>query len=261
MSDSKSISIVIPFSNTSEERKRNLFYTIEYYKNNLTTASIIIVEQDSDTDFGLLSDKIAKHILVTTNGDFFNKSLLLNTGFNSSQSDFCSDYIIFLDGDCLIEKSILENIKNYYHYFDTYFVIAYKDNMFYLSETETNKFIHNKEDNIGDNFSRDLHSVRVTSGGVIILNAQNYYNVGGFDQRYRGWGVEDDAFHNKCIGMGINVYRLNGECIHLSHINSSKNMDNYENNVKIYNETFNSGNLKEYINSLGYTHLVKPCRK
>jgi predicted glycosyltransferase involved in capsule biosynthesis len=261
MSNLKSISIVIPFSKSSEERTRNLCYTIEYYKRNLPSAHIIVVEQDTNTEFESTYDKIDKHILVNTNGDFFNRSLLLNTGFNSSQSDFCSDYIIFSDGDCLIEKSVFENIENYYDYFDKYFVIAYKSNMFYLSESETNKFIHNKEDNVGGNCNRDLESVRVTSGGIIILSAQNYYNVGGFDARFRGWGVEDNAFHNKCIVMGISVNRLNGEAVHLSHKNSPKNMDNYENNVKIYNEICNSSNLKEYIDSIGYNHLVKPCRK
>jgi predicted glycosyltransferase involved in capsule biosynthesis len=253
------VSVVIPFSKANDERKRNLFYTIEYYKRNLPNVFIIVVEQDSDTDFGLLSNKIDKHVKVDTKGDLFNRSLLLNRGFNSSQTDFCSDYIIFADGDCLVEKSILENIHEHYHSFDNYFVIPYRDSIFYLSDEETKKFISNKENNIGDNATRSLDSISTGTGGVIILNAKNYYRLGGFDERFKGWGVEDNAFHNKSLGLGLNIYRIEGELVHLNHSNSPKNMGNYENNVKIYNETFSSTNFKEYIDSLGYDHLAKPC--
>jgi predicted glycosyltransferase involved in capsule biosynthesis len=255
------ISVVIPFSKASEERKRNLFYAISYYKKNLPNAFIIVAEQDSDTDFESISDKVDSHIKVDTNGDLFNRSLLLNKGFNSSQTNFCSDYIIFADGDCLIEESILKNIENYYQYFDKYFTIPYNDKIFYLSKEETEKVIYNNEGNTGDNITRNLEYVTAGSGGTIILSAKNYYRVGGFDERFKGWGVEDNAFHNKCLSLGLSIYRLEGELVHLNHSSSLRNMKNYENNVKIYNETMNSNNIKEYIDLLGYDHLVRPCIK
>jgi predicted glycosyltransferase involved in capsule biosynthesis len=259
--NNKIISVVIPFKNANKERERNLFYTIKYYKKHLPLSKIIVVEQDTDTNFHSLSDKPDIHFKIKTDNDFFRKGELFNKGYNLSQTEYNSDYIIFADSDCIIERSILENIEQYYTYFDNNFVLPYTNKVYYLSKEETIKFINNNEDNVNHNNSKSVEGIRMASGGDIILSAENYYKVGGFDERFKGWGAEDDAFYNKCISLGISVHRLKADLVHLHHPDFFQNYDNYGNNLKTYNEIFTNKDIKEYIDSLGYGHLVKPCKK
>ncbi|MCU1500578.1 MAG: hypothetical protein JWM47_4531 [Acidimicrobiales bacterium] len=42
-------------------------------------------------------------------------------------------------------------------------------------------------------------------------------HVGGFDERYEGWGGEDDAFHAACKVIGGGFERLRGDVWHLWH--------------------------------------------
>ena len=257
----KIISIVIPFKASNSERVRNLLYNIKYHKRNLPDCKIIIVEQDTVTDLTSVNSLIDVYHNIQTNNDSFRKAYLFNQGYNLSQINFSADYIILLDADCLIEKSILNNISKYYDYFDKNFVIPYQRKAYYLSNKETIKLIETNEDNINQNENKDLEGIRNASGGAGIMSAKNYYNVGGFDERFKGWGVEDDAFHNKCLGLGISVHRLHSDLVHLYHPDTFQNYDNYGNNLKVYNEDYGKRSMIDIVNSLGKDHLVPPIKK
>jgi predicted glycosyltransferase involved in capsule biosynthesis len=257
----KVIAVVIPFKASNSERVRNLIYNIKYHKKNLPNCKIIIVEQDTVTDLKSVNNLVDIYHNIQTNNDSFRKAYLFNQGYNIAQNNFAADYIIFLDADCLIEKSILNNIKLYYDYFDKYFVIPYKRKVYYLSNKETVNFINDDQDNINDNENKDLEGIRNASGGAGIISSKNYYYVGGFDERFKGWGVEDDAFHNKCIGLGISVYRLESDLVHLYHPDAFQNYDNYGNNLKIYNEDYGKKKIIDIVNALGKDHLVPPVKK
>lgn len=260
--NNKQLSVIIPFKYSTPDRKRNLFYTVKYYDRFLKNCKIIIVEQDTNTNISEISDNYDKHFKVNTNNDHFNRGLLFNIGYNMSQLNYCADYIIFADADCLIEKKILENIEDYYKYFDQYFVLPFKDAMYYMTDEETEKFINSKDINIGNNEkTRKLEYIVNIHGGVNILSAENFYRIGGYDQRFKGWGAEDDAFAHKCSALGLEKYRIDAELLHLHHVYSNRDMGHYTNNMNFLGEYWNAPDTKTYVDSLGYDHLVKPCIK
>ena len=247
----KTFSVIIGFRDATPDRLRNLIYAVEYYKKHLPDAKIILVEQDTKADLSAIYNKIDSYVYLNTGGDFYSRSLGFNKGFNVSNSD----YVILADADCLLDVNFLNNIHNYYAEFDSFFVIPYANPVYYLSKEETESFILNNEDNIGDNSKRKVDSLRNASGGIGIISSDNYYRVGGFDERFRGWGVEDDAFHNKCLDFNLRSKRLTSQMVHLHHSDSFRGGDNYGNNISIYDNDYSKNSYVDVANRIGFTHL------
>jgi predicted glycosyltransferase involved in capsule biosynthesis len=244
-------SIIIPFRNNSKLRERNLFFTLNYYKKYLPSAEIIVVEQNTHTDFTPVYDKIDKYLKIKTKDNLFSKALLFNSGYNLSRTK----YIITADADCIIDKNVLENIEDYYEYFNNHFVLPYSNHVYYLSETETEYFINNDESNISQNQNKNTDSIRGASGGIGIMSSVNFYKVGGFDERFKGWGAEDDAFYNKCSVMGVPPYRIPYDLIHLHHPVFYEEDNNYGNNLQTYNDHF-SKSREDFIKDINYKYLL-----
>ncbi len=217
-------------------------------KKHLPEAEIIVVEQDSRT---ILDTPVDKHLYINTGNDFYSRSRGFNEGYNVSTGD----YIIMADGDCLLDLRFFENIHNYYAQFDSFFVIPYANPVYYLSKEETENFISQGQDNTGGNESRKTEALKNASGGIGIVSAENYYRVGGFDPRFKGWGVEDDAFNNKCIGLGLSSHRLDHQMVHLHHADTFQGGDNYRYNVMLYNTEYAKKPVKDIVRDLGYAHL------
>ena len=247
----KTFSIIIPFKNNDKSRERNLHFILNYYKKYLPSSEIIVVEQNTHTDFLLTSDKVEKYLKIKTNDNFFAKALLFNSGYNISRTD----YIIMADADCVIDKNILENINEYYEYFDHHFVLPYNNEVYYLSEIETNRFIDDNDCNISQNQNKNVDGIKLASGGVGIISSSNFYKVGGFDERFKGWGAEDDAFYNKCSIMGVPPYRLSYDLLHLYHNVFHTEDNNYGNNLKTYDEHF-SKNREDFIKDINHKYLL-----
>ena len=246
----KKFSVIIGFRNAIDDRLRNLNYTIAYYRKHLPEAELIVVEQDSRTDLG---NRVDKHLYINTGNDFYSRSRGFNEGYNVSTGD----YIIMADGDCLLDTSFFEKIHNYYAQFDSYFVIPYSNPVYYLSKEETEGFISTGQDNTGNNQTRKTEALKNASGGIGIVSAENFYRVGGFDPRFKGWGVEDDAFNNKCIGLGLQSKRLDHQMVHLHHADSFQGGENYGYNVMVYNTDYAKKSAKDIVRDIGFSHLQK----
>ena len=247
-----SVDIIIPFKNSTIERERNLFFVIKYYKKYLPYSNIILVEQDTTTDLKDLSILVSKHIHILNTNSLFRKTYLFNQGFNLRMSK----YLILADSDCVIDRNVLINFDDYRSLFDTTYVIPYTNKVKYLSEELTVNFINNQLENDGINSEID-DGVHYAIGGIGIINSDIYYKIGGYDERYKGWGFEDDSFHNKSIGLGVTISRIGGDLIHLCHPSAfSMGVSGYYDNSLVYN-TYLDKNLQDYVNELGYSHLSK----
>ena len=173
---------------------------------------------------------------------------MFNQGFNLKTSK----YLILADGDCIVDKEILINFDKYKPLFDKYYVIPYNKSVLYLSSDDTLNFINNDLENNGLYIKNEDEMQSV--GGVGIISSDIYYRIGGYDERYKGWGFEDSSFFNhKCIGLNIKIERIGSHLIHLWHP-LAKRLENYYNNAAIY-DSYSNKNTQDFINELGYSHL------
>ena len=61
-----------------------------------------------------------------------------------------------------------------------------------------------------------LEQVRRIWGNCFAISRTLFDQVGGFDERFRGWGAEDIAFLNACSTFG-GKHRVMGDAYHLRH--------------------------------------------
>jgi predicted glycosyltransferase involved in capsule biosynthesis len=57
----------------------------------------------------------------------------------------------------------------------------------------------------------------VLGGGVIAMQARTFTRIGGFDERFIGWGGDDDAITLKIQRVRPSVVALQGAALHLYH--------------------------------------------
>ena len=206
------VDILIPFRSVDEFRIRNLFFTVRYYKKYIPNSNIIIIESDSDTDITEIKDLVSKHLKIRTNNKVFCRSMSFNQGFNLRTSD----YIILADADMVLDKNILINFESYKSIIDSKFVLPYNTACLFLTEEETTNFIENKLINESKNENLKTRHICNMVGGAGFISAKNYALLNGFDEKFIGWGGEDDDFYYRAA-ITIGTHRLDGDLVHLEH--------------------------------------------
>lgn len=195
------IDIVIIHSNKDEYRERNLLYIIERYKRLIPKSNLILVEQNTETNNIIIDKFVDIKVNIKTHFDLFCRSLCLNEGFKKCKNE----YIIFSDNDCVIDEDFLFEK----HFLNNDCIIPYNKEVINLNNEQTIKYINNIQ--INDTIEKRPF---ISRGGILCIRRALYYNVGGYDPRFIGWGGEDDAFWEKMIKLS-KINRYNGELIHL----------------------------------------------
>lgn len=142
--------------------------------------------------------------------------------------------VVFSRGYQTIEEEkykILEIINNEYNYKKIYKVIYNKEN-----DEEFKKIVFK------DKIYRILHLLKLRSRGskmvglMFALYKKDYIAINGFDDKYKGWGQEDDDFGNRFFKYGGEVYPLSlkGYVLHLYHPFNKTKEDSP--NLKYYRE-------------------------
>ncbi|WP_432204680.1 glycosyltransferase [Cetobacterium somerae] len=162
-----------------------------------------------------------KHVYQEDKG--FRKTRALNNGVKVSEGDF----LIFCDQDLVFGsdyiKTVIENAS------DKEFINFRPIN---LTENERNKFIKLQENGEIDYSSfikglpteyvesvkrtlkkdrnrRIFNRLKLKKRGIKLVgmsyavSKENYIKVNGYDEKYQGWGYEDDDFGNRLYAAGI----------------------------------------------------------
>lgn len=88
------------------------------------------------------------------------------------------------------------------------------DFLVHLSETETADLLaRGPEETIVSAETRHLN----TFSGSLAITHELWDRVGGFDERFLGWGYDDLAFWASCCAIGGGFQRVKGDAFHLHH--------------------------------------------
>jgi len=130
---------------------------------------------------------------------------------------------------------------------------------------------------IDENFVKEVKErvlgsvVRGWYGGLIAIEKKNFMELRGYDERFRGWGREDDDFVNRAGRLGLEFVRLNRDVYkQIKHKPDDSNLDmkaeesiplNSElmhNNTKLGIITVNQVSFGECMIESGKVELTKP---
>ena len=203
------IVMIIPFRADSDGfRKRNLLSVLAYYNQKFET---IVVEQSSRPVFPPDNRIFWSSSCVSLCDDGpFNRAICLNQGARM-YPDF--DWLIFSDGD-VIHPNLFARIPTDTN---TPIFISPKNRIMDMTEEQTQKFIATEYFPYQDKIQRFRNYV--TDGSALcILNKKAFELSGGWDERFEGWGGEDEAFSVVCRKHpGISFIQTNDTLYHLEH--------------------------------------------
>ncbi len=241
-----SISFITTVRIGEEARRRNLETVLAWY-GRVSGWEIVVVEQDDAPR--LDSDDWApgiKRVFVRNPGPF-NKNWGYNVGVRAARAEV----LFFCDADLLLAHSALSTAAT----LCTRRALAVNpyDRIADLDETESGA-LH--AGTIEPDFERaDASATRAGGrerlcfcGGAFFMRRSLHHLMGGFDERFLGWGAEDDANTLRMQRVTQNVAALEGRAaLHLWHVRdelATFGNPHYPDNLQRLNWTAQAGDAE-----------------
>lgn len=150
---------------------------------------IILVEQDDSPKFDLSRIKPIQYYFVGNRrkGQDFNKS----RAFNTAVLKTTNDKIILHDADILVQCDYVRKVTRI---LDEYESCHIGKRVLYLDPPSTSSISQTKR---LDRSYRCERAIGYFEGGSIAFRKKVYFNIGGFNEEYEGYGVEDCDFFER----------------------------------------------------------------
>lgn len=178
----------------------------------------IVVEQD---DTPIIRDRLPEWVTyvftpVSQPTTAYSRSWAFNVGARHANSQ-C---LIFHDNDLLIPSCYAnETLLLFQRGFD---FINLKRFIFYLSKEATDEVINNGTLEKTLRISTIMQNAE--GGGSIGASKQAYQRIGGFDERFVGWGSEDNEFWERALTQNVWVFGYL-PLVHLWHGPQAEKLD------------------------------------
>jgi predicted glycosyltransferase involved in capsule biosynthesis len=198
--------ITIPWRDSGcYHRKRHLSFLIEYYS------------------------KLTGVILVDSTHEIFNRANSRNECVNQSPTEI----LMVVDADNFIyHHQIIDGLQEFKK---NKIITRPFNSIHYLNSDATERFYQDL-----DNFSpiSSDHEYMppsnikiINSGGAYITDKKSWFSIGGMDEKFIDWGLEDLAFNEKYRYYYEDQHIINGPNYNLYHpnnrVSSERNWDRY----------------------------------
>jgi Glycosyltransferase like family 2 len=214
-------SIIIPFHSKDPYRKKALSVVMNYYKTLFPNTDIIIASDGNDP---------------------YSKSAAINKAVKKANTEFTA----IVDADILCPKNAILSGLKLLEYFP---LILPFNNVCDLSRLLSEKLYEKPNFSLNTSMlhGKNRHNKKsVPVGGINLINKTCFMKIKGFDERFIGWGGEDDSFVAACDTICGPHKRLIGDVYHLWHPSiKAKGNPYYSKNHLLTLEYFNAYNNKD----------------
>ena len=128
----------------------------------------------------------------------YNRALAFNVGAAESRGEV----LIFHDNDLLMPDGYARTVVA--QHAAGYEVINLKRFIFYLSETDTRCLFADPGSLTGITPEEIMQNA--TGGGSLAVNRTTYFEIGGYDEEFVGWGGEDCDFWDRAMTRKLYPY-------------------------------------------------------
>ena len=194
------LSYIIPFRAAAKDRTENLYAVIKYVLKNIPGVELIVVEQDATPAALDLPTEVRR--IFSYNAGLFNRSWGMNVGAKVASHDIFA----FSDNDIIVPP------EAYFEAFHRCLVsgtVSPYDRMAMktLTPFSTQDFLTSLQMRLN---ASGKQRPATYAGGIVYMTKQAFESLGGWDERIRGWGGEDDHLTGK-------ILRLVPPLVDLSH--------------------------------------------
>ncbi len=198
-------------------RRDNCHAVTGWYRDRYPSAEFIIVEQDTRSRIDAAAFPPGVRHLLARNPGLFNKAWGINVGFRCSAGDI----LVVADTDMLVESAGLQrtvdaverelDIARPYRY------------LIDMTREQSRGWLDGGElpsQPVQDHgFGRYYQGEQIClAGGLFVIRRKFFEQLGGFDERFRGWGGEDDAFSLRAEAVSTRcAIARDGVACHLWH--------------------------------------------
>jgi hypothetical protein len=188
------LSVILPYRPTEDGYRESIFnWMLSRYVKILPDAEIIVCDSGDEE---------------------FNRSKSRNIGVQQSTRD----YLLIGDSDTMPFKSfILDGISRLEQ--GESWLFLYDFEMYFNADQKSSLDILSREPEVDVSPEEISWEHKITSwAGQILMRSEDFKFIGGYDERFNGWGYEDNAFQvaaDTCIGPHGRI--PNAWTIHIWH--------------------------------------------
>jgi len=175
------------------ERRRNLAACLEALRARPDGVEAIVIEQDDAPNLEELVRSLADRYLFARNSGLYNRGWAFNIGARAAAD---AAYLFFLDADVLLPSGSMERALRRMRS-GAKALRPYTEALFLDPETGGELFVN-------------------PMGLCLWIRADVYRDIGGHDERFRGWGWEDREFWER-LERHAEIERMPDRILHMHH--------------------------------------------
>lgn len=158
------------------------------------------------------------------------RSKVRNTGWRQARGEF----VIFLDSDMIVPRTYLRELNRYLAVNQDLLVISYRYMLkepVLLEDVQSGRVFDTNYTALeymeARHYDSQLHSFNIAAlahpwhcvySCNMALSKKRLEQIGGFDEGYKGWGMEDTDIGYRCYKLGMNIVsHLGMEALHQYH--------------------------------------------
>ena len=247
ISNEPKLSFVI--GHRGEDRLPLLLATIDSIgaQSNCNVECIVVEQSATPTISAALPHWVRFYHQKVAQDQAYSRSMAFNYGALQARSE----HLILHDNDLIIPECYAIEHLNWHT--KGYDFVNLKRFIFYISEAATVRFLQQGKT---QNLQVDSIMQNAQGGGSIGASKKAYFDIGGFDERFLGWGGEDNEFWQRAQTRKTWSH-ANLPLIHLWHSPQEEKVEtNSSANKELYNE-LSSLTPKARITALKRHHLNK----
>jgi predicted glycosyltransferase involved in capsule biosynthesis len=229
------LSVIMPFCPDGARRDKNFIWAINRLRKILPDAEIIPPIQEQPP---------------------FSRSATHNVGARTSTKDV----LLFCDADMIFDLDLIEKGLSIVN--DVPWIAPMTQKWDFTWDSSNTLLSLPKDINIKQTIKQyDLQidrkwgAERCRAGAMLMITKENYFKMGGFDERFNGWGYEDNAFMlmaKETIGDYVESDAIAYHLWHPTAMNQYPQLT--EKNMNLYAEYFEhyeKGDLVEWVQNTG----------
>jgi len=210
------ISYIIPYRNREQIRLDNCLNSLH----NQTYKNIEIVLSIYGGEIPKLPDWNNLLVIYQETEGIWNRAKALNNGIKRSSGEI----IVTTDVDMIFSPNVAEKTVNLIKRRKESFV--YSNFVMMEKEDWLEEPIHNSKESLNKFIKSHNHFTMKGTGGYQGMLRKYWFNVKGFKETYKGWGVEDIDLRDRAIKQGLRYNLLTDTIVlhqwHESEIQKAK---------------------------------------